>query len=213
MVGQPGPGIDHRVDRAASAEHLAAWPVQAPILQLALLASLVGPIEAGLEQLGKGGWDIDLQLAVLWPGLQQQRRGLRAPWLVVTDGAPGLLKAITELWPEADRQLSTVHRLRNIVAKLPDRPELHERIKAASWAALDEATDPEDAEQRLRQVVTSLEQEYPSAATCLAEDLPGLGVHLKYFPRLRKRFPSSNLLERSLEEVRRRTKVIGLLPW
>jgi len=32
---------------------------------------------------------------------------------------------------------------------------------------------------------------------------------LKYFPRLRKRFRSSNLLERSLEEVRRRTKVIG----
>ncbi len=72
MVGQPGPGIDHRVDRAASAEHLAAWPVQAPILQLALLASLVGPIEASIEQLGKGGRHFDLQLAVLWPGLQQQ---------------------------------------------------------------------------------------------------------------------------------------------
>ena len=31
-------------------------------------------------------------------------------------------------------------------------------------------------------------------------------------PRLRKRFRSSNLLERSLEEVRRRTKVIGRFP-
>ena len=31
-------------------------------------------------------------------------------------------------------------------------------------------------------------------------------VNLKYLPRLRKRFRSSNLLERSLEEVRRRTK-------
>jgi len=37
-------------------------------------------------------------------------------------------------------------------------------------------------------------------------------VHLKYLPRLRKRFRSSNLLERSLEEVRRRTKVIGRFP-
>ncbi len=37
-------------------------------------------------------------------------------------------------------------------------------------------------------------------------------MHLKYFPRLRKRFRSSNLLERSLEEVRRRTKVIGRFP-
>jgi putative transposase len=140
------------------------------------------------------------------------RRGLRSPWLVVTDGAPGLIKAVEELWPEADRQRCTVHRLRNIVAKLPKRPELHERIKSAYWAALDQAIDPDDAEQRLRQLVTSLEREYPSAAACLAEDLPALCVHLKYVPRLRKRFRSSNLLERSLEEVRRRTKVIGRFP-
>src|SRR5438128_11688129 len=145
-------------------------------------------------------------------GRDLTRRGLRAPWLVVTDGAPGLIKAINELWPDADRQRCTVHRLRNILAKLPNRPELHERIKGAYWAALDEATDPEDAEQRLRQLVATLEREYPSAAACLAEDLPALCVHLKYFPRLRKRFRSSNLLERSLEEVRRRTKVIGRFP-
>ena len=130
-------------------------------------------------------------------GRDLARRGLRAPWLVVTDGAPGLIKAINELWPEADRQRCTVHRLRNIVAKLPNRPALHERIKGAYWAALDEATDPEDAERRLRQLVTTLEYEYPSAAACLAEDLPALCVHLKYFPRLRKRFRSSNLLEGS----------------
>jgi putative transposase len=39
-----------------------------------------------------------------------------------------------------------------------------------------------------------------------------VSIHLNYFPRLRKRFRSSNLLERSLEEVRRRTKVIGRFP-
>ena len=145
-------------------------------------------------------------------GRDLARRGLRAPGLVVSDGAPGLLKAIEELWPQADRQRCTVHRPRNLVAKLPERPELHERVKSAYWQALDAATDPQDAEQRLRQLVTTLEREYPSAAACLAEDLPALCVHLKYFPRLRKRFRSSNLLERSLEEVRRRTKVIGRFP-
>ena len=77
---------------------------------------------------------------------------------------------------------------------------------------MDEARDPEDAEHRLRQLVQELERLYPSAAACLAEDLPALCVHLKYFPRLRKRFRSSNLLERSIEEVRRRTKVIGRFP-
>jgi transposase-like protein len=127
-------------------------------------------------------------------------------------GAPGLIKAIGELWPEADRQRCTVHRLRNILAKLQNRPELRERVKSAYWAALDEAIDDDDAEQRLRQLVTSLELEYPSAAAGLAEDLSALCVHLKYLPRLRKRFRSSNLLRRSLEEVRRRATVIGRFP-
>jgi putative transposase len=76
-------------------------------------------------------------------------------------GAPGLVRAIEELWPGADRQRCAVHL---------------------------------------------------SAAACLAEDLRVLCVHVKYFPRLRKRFRSSNLRERSLEEVRRRTKVIGRFP-
>src|ERR1700730_16339829 len=129
-------------------------------------------------------------------GRDLTRRGLRAPWLVVSDGAPGLIKAIDELWPAADRGRCVVHRLRNILDKLPKRPKVREAIKQAYWQALDEATDPQDTERRLRTLVTKLEREYPSAAACLAEDLPALCVHLKYFPRLRKRFRSSHLLER-----------------
>ena len=145
-------------------------------------------------------------------GRNLAKRGLRAPWLAVSDGAPGLIKAIDELWPAADRQRCTVHRLRNILAKLPKKPEVHERVRRAYWSALDEAADPATAEQRLRSLVGELERDYPSAAACLAEDLPALCVHLRYLPRLRKRLRSSNLLERSLEEVRRRTKVIGRFP-
>jgi putative transposase len=47
------------------------------------------------------------------------RRGLRAPMLVVTDGAPGLIRAMEEPWPDTDRQRCTVPRVRNLVAKLP----------------------------------------------------------------------------------------------
>ena len=57
-----------------------------------------------------------------------------------------------------------------------------------------------------------LAADFPSAAACLADDLPALTVHLRYPLRLRKRLRSTNLLERSLEEVRRRTKVIGRFP-
>lgn len=140
------------------------------------------------------------------------RRGLRSPLLVVTDGAPGLIRAVDELWPDADRGRCTVHRLRNVLAKLPDRDDLHARVRAAYWAALDDATRPEDAEAGLRVLVGELAGAYPSAAACLAEDLAALTVHLRYPLRLRRRLRSTNLLERSLEEVRRRTKVIGRFP-
>ena len=139
-------------------------------------------------------------------------RGLRSPLLVVADGAPGLIRAVTELWPEADRQRCSVHRLRNVLAKLPRRDELHERVRAADWAALAGATPPDEAETSLRALVGELAVEYPSAAACLAEDVAALTVHLAYPPRLKKRLRSTNLLERSLEEVRRRTKVIGRFP-
>jgi putative transposase len=60
--------------------------------------------------------------------------------------------------------------------------------------------------------VGELERSSPSAAACLAGDLPALCVHREYPLRLRKRLRSTNLLERSLEEVKRRTKVIGRFP-
>ena len=145
-------------------------------------------------------------------GRDLTRRGLPAPWLVVSDGAPGRLEALEVLWPGAARQRCAVHRLRNLLATLPKRPELRERVKGAYWAALDEATDSADAESRPRALVGELERPYPSAAACLAEDLPALCGHLRYPPRRRRRLRSSNLLERSLEEVRRRTKVIGRFP-
>ena len=139
-------------------------------------------------------------------------RGLRSPLLVISDGAPGLIRAITELWPDADRGRCVVHRLRNILAKLPKRLGVHARVRAAYWAALDGATSPSEAEHGLRVLVGELSREFPSAAACLADDLPALTVHLAYPLRLKKRLRSTNLLERSLEEVRRRTKVIGRFP-
>src|SRR5262249_29295035 len=86
------------------------------------------------------------------------------------------------------------------------------RVEAAYWAALDEAVSRTDGEARLRRLITDLERSYPSAAACLAEDLPALCVHLEYPLRLRRRLRSTNLLERSLEEVKRRAKGIGRFP-
>ncbi len=46
-------------------------------------------------------------------------RGMRCPALVVADGAPGLWKTVAEAWPHALGQGCTVHKLRNLLAKLP----------------------------------------------------------------------------------------------
>ena len=62
-----------------------------------------------------------------------------------------------ELWPDSDRQRCTVHRLRNLVAKLPKKDaELLTRVEGAYCAALDEATSPADGEARLRQLMADL---------------------------------------------------------
>lgn len=63
------------------------------------------------------------------------RRGLRSPLLVVSDRASSLVRAITELWPGADRQRCAVHRLRDILVKPPTRPGFHARVRDAYWAA------------------------------------------------------------------------------
>ena len=138
-------------------------------------------------------------------------RGLGAPMLIVADGAPGLIKAIEQCWPASDRQRCSVHRARNLYAKLPERER--ERVKQAYWQALDDAISETDARQRLKALIDQLEEEgFTAAARCLADDLDALVVHLRYPPRHRRRWRSTNLLERSLGEVKRRTKVMGRFP-
>src|SRR4051812_3427216 len=163
----------------------------------------------------------------LAPGGGPIAPGVRGPLLVVADGAPaplktgarrlppggapGLIKAVEQCWPASDRQHCAVHRVRNVLAKLPERER--ERIRGAYWQALDEATNDRDAKQRLLALVGELDKAgYTAAARCLADDLDALVVHLRYPTRHRRRWRSTNLLERSLGEVKRRTKVIGRFP-
>jgi putative transposase len=120
---------------------------------------------------------------------------------------PGLIKAIEQCRPALDRQHCAVHRVRNLLAKLP------ERVRQSYWQALDDATNERDGMQRPQALVDELDRAgYTAAARCLADDLDALVVHLRYPTRHRRRWRSTNLLERSLGEVKRRTTVIGRSP-
>ena len=78
---------------------------------------------------------------------------------------------------------------------------------------MDDAISEADAKQRLHALVDDLDKGgFTAAARCLADDLDALVVHLRYPVRHRRRWRSTNLLERSLGEVKRRTKVMGRFP-
>ena len=83
-----------------------------------------------------------------------------------------LAAAIEELLAEG---LGDGERLAEI-GRLGARLTLQRAVEeeATYWAALDEATSPAEGEPRLRRLVADLERAYPSAAACLAEDLPTL---------------------------------------
>ena len=137
-------------------------------------------------------------------------RGLGSPALVVADGAPGLWKAARELWPAALEQRCTVHALRNVLKKLPER--LHRELKARYWRILDDAGSAAEARAGLLSLAADYRSAYPSAMAVIERDLEALVCHLRFPVEHRKRIRSTNLLERTFVEVRRRTKVIGRFP-
>jgi transposase-like protein len=143
-------------------------------------------------------------------GRDMIERGLRSPALVVADGAPGIWKATRELWPHALEQRCTVHALRNVTGKLPERH--HAEVKARWWKAFDDARSPGEATRELQGIIADYRTAYPSAMAVIETDLPALVSHLRFPSEHRKRIRTTNLLERTFVEVRRRTKVIGRFP-
>ena len=63
-------------------------------------------------------------------------RGLGDPVLVVSDGAPGIIRAIEECFPRSARQRCLAHRMRNLAVKVPTDlwPEFKARVTACYQA-------------------------------------------------------------------------------
>lgn len=132
-------------------------------------------------------------------------RGLRAPTLVATDGAPGLMAAVEEVWPHSLRQRCLVHKKRNILGKVPDttRPQ----VKRALNAVYD-APNREVADILALDFISHYADIYPSAVASFQDDLAACLVFLKCPAVHHRRIRTTNLLERAFVEQRRRTKII-----
>jgi putative transposase len=135
---------------------------------------------------------------------------MRAPALIVADGAPAIWKATRELWEHAAEQRCTVHALRNITSKLPER--LHREVKARYWQILDDAVCANEAKIALLVLAGDYRTAYPSAMKTIDDHVDPLVAHRRFAFKHRKRTRSTNLLKRTFVEVRRRTKIIGRFP-
>jgi transposase-like protein len=145
-------------------------------------------------------------------------RGLPSPLLVISDGAPGLIAAIEQAFPQALRQRCLIHRARNVLAKVP--AGMQAEIKDAYWALFDTEDLKTKPGPRLTELVDHWITEmagrysptYPAAMKCLLADREGLTAYLRFPAEHHHRIRHSNFIERTFGETRRRTKVIGRLP-
>jgi putative transposase len=134
-----------------------------------------------------------------------KRRGLADPLLVVTDGAPGLIRAVETCFPRALRQRCLVHRLRNLHSKAPDRqwPEIAIRARGCY-----EAASPALALLLRDDFIQTYARELPAVVACFRDDFEACIAHLRFPLQHRKVIRTTNLLERLFLEERRRTKII-----
>jgi putative transposase len=133
------------------------------------------------------------------------RRGLATPTLVATDGASALIAAVEEVWPKSLRQRCVMHKTRNILDKVPQaaQGEIKQRLQAI-WNAPNRPT----ADILLKDFIETYERLYPSAVTCLLDDLEACLAFLRCPPLHHRRIRTTNLIERAFAEQRRRTKTI-----
>lgn len=132
-------------------------------------------------------------------------RGMPTPLTVTSDGAPGLIKAVEGMWPEAERIRCWVHKMRNVLDKVPD--EMREEVKRLLLDVRD-APDHETGRARAGALIDQYRGKLPSAMACLADDLGASLNHLKLPAVHHKSIRTTNLAERGFEEERRRSKVI-----
>jgi len=135
-------------------------------------------------------------------------RGMQMPTTVTTDGAPGMIKAVTVVFAKSVRIRCWFHRLSNIRAKLPD--EAAPEVMAHLYAVRDAPTI-DAARVAADRFSNTFGREFPSAVACFEDDREALLSIHRVPVRHRIRVRTTNLAERSFVEERRRTKVIPRL--
>ena len=141
-----------------------------------------------------------------WSGVLRdlKRRGMRVPALAIGDGALGFWAAVRDVWPEAREQRDWVHRIMNVLDKLPKRlqPRAREALKeireAPSRAAAEEEIDRFEAEYGAK---------YPKAVASLRRDQDKLLTFYDFPAEHWKHIRTTNPIESSFATVRLQQRV------
>ena len=130
-------------------------------------------------------------------------RGVSWIGLVIGDGIKGLWKAVREKFPRAYHQRCWVHRIRNVLDKVPDKA--HDEV-LAHLRQIYYAASREGARRLMREFAASDRSLYPKAVDCLLETANQLLMYF-LFPREHwQSIKTTNPIESIFSTVKLRTK-------
>jgi transposase-like protein len=136
------------------------------------------------------------------------KRGLRAPALLVADGAHGLWAAAQKAWPGVAEQRCWIHKMRNVEEKLPTKlqPAAHKALTDIMYAE----REPE-ARRKLEQLAKSYERGYPKAAKCLRDDVDRMFAYYRFPHASWVHLRSTNPIESIFSPIRNRADAMKRL--
>jgi transposase-like protein len=139
-----------------------------------------------------------------------KERGLSGVELATSDAHEGLKQALQEAFPGLIWQRCQSHFRRNVLDQMPSdyRDEMHEVLDQI----LEADSQEEEARTRLDDLRERLEEKASSALETLEDDFYEATAVLALPKKYRKRLRTTNMLERFIQEIRRREKVIRIFP-
>jgi putative transposase len=138
-----------------------------------------------------------------------KERGLTGVKLVVSDAHVGLTKAIRRQLQGCSWQRCRVHFARNLLQRVP---RAHQGMVTAALRSVFAQEDATEILTRWNDLAASLAERFPRAAELMAEAREDV-LAFRHFPLQHwKKVWSTNLLERVNEEIKRRTRVVGIFP-
>jgi putative transposase len=146
-----------------------------------------------------------------WKELLTSLRGrsLHGVEFVVSDDHAGLRRAIREVLPEAVWQRCYVHFLRNALDYLPRQAD-DDCLQELRW--LYDRRDAQEARQDLAAWLTKWGQRYPKLCAWVEENIEETLSFYRLPRQHHKNMKSTNMLERLMEEIKRRTLVVRIFP-